>query len=200
MSDTNKTNKVKKTNRKSQKGTWGKIGAPPKAVHWPSTPFTIGLLETRNTLQCSLSLRNKVAELLVKGVTLVGKVATGPNGAPVADGMVVELESKKQPGGAVGRPKAVFVLAENFDSSKMVLKGTKTEDTTPVAPKTRKPRKVKTEAVAASPVPESAPVSAEPAPAPAPVETVVVAVSAPAEAAPLTPAPVAPVSAEPVAA
>jgi hypothetical protein len=90
---------VKKNNRKSLKGSWGKIGAPPKPVNWPSDAFTMATLFSRNTKQCELSLRTKVAD-------------------GVAGGSILPLMTKKQPGGAVGRPKSVFVLKKHFVSSK----------------------------------------------------------------------------------
>jgi hypothetical protein len=105
---------------KSQKGEWGHIGAPPKKTNWPKRPFTMATLFSRNEHQCELSLRNKVD-------------------AGVKDGTILELQSKKQAHGAVGRPKSVFVLKENYDKSTMTLATAKVKKTkvapvsTPVA-------------------------------------------------------------------
>ena len=163
---------AKKT-RKSQKGKWGHIGAPPKYVRWPVGSFTMEKLFKLNSKgknkQCELSLRNKVDDGL-------------------EDGTILELKAKKQPHGAVGRPKSVFVLKTKYVASKMEL-----ADKTAKAPKARK---VKTTPVAA-PVPAAAPAAAEPvtaqpapaASAPAPAPAVETAPPAPVETSPATSAP-----------
>src|SRR3954466_838284 len=86
------------TGRRSQKGTWGKVGAPPKSTSYPRGSFTMATLFGRNKNQCELSIRNKVDAML-------------------AAGELVQLKSRRQAHGAVGRPKAVFVLKANFDTS-----------------------------------------------------------------------------------
>ena len=167
----NKSNKRSNKSRKSLKGKWNHIGAPPKNTRWPGRPFTMEQLFERNSkgpnAQCELSLRNKVDAL-------------------VATGELIELKSKKQPHGAVGRPKAVFVLKSKFDASKMekadkkaktakkstvaVVAPTPATAPAPAAPVTATPV-----ASSASPTPEtiaapapavSAPVASEAAPAP----------------------------------
>jgi len=89
--------------RRSLKGKWGNVGAPPKTVNWPRTSFTMKALFSRNSkggnAQCELSLRNKVD-------------------AEVAAGNVLALLPKKQPGGKVGRPKSMFVLKKFYRPSK----------------------------------------------------------------------------------
>ena len=174
--------KKNKSTRKSLKGAWGHIGAPPKKTRWPKRPFTMATLFARNSHQCELSLRNKVE-------------------AGVSDGSILELKSKTQPHGNVGRPKSVFVLKANYDSKTMTLADGKA--------KTPKARKTKV-TVAAAPAPvavapaASAPVapapvatSATPAPAPA-VETPAPApVAAPASTEPVSTAPAAPATPEP---
>jgi len=149
-----------KSSRRSKKGKWGHIGAPPKTTRWPKRPFTMATLFARNSHQCELSLRNKVE--------------AGVNG-----GSILELKSKKQPHGNVGRPKSVFVLKANYDKATMTL-----ADKTIKAPRTS--RKAKTTpaasvaavpaapAVAPAAVPvTAAPVGASDTPAPAPaVESV----------------------------
>ena len=164
--------KAKKNAKRSQKGKWGHIGAPPKAVRWPNRPFTMETLFARNSngknKQCELSLRNKVD-------------------AGVADGTILELKAKKQPHGAVGRPKSVFVLKVNYVASKMEL-----ADKTAKGKKTPRKATVATVAVA-SPAPATSPAAAEPvtaqpapapASAPAPVETTPPVTTAPAETLP----------------
>ncbi len=162
-----KTNKSNTKNRKSLKGKWGHVGAPPKKTSWPSAPFTMEGLFKRNKNQCELSLRNKVDDRL-------------------ADESLIQLKSRKQKGGAVGRPKSVFILADKFNAKKHVKFG----QTVPV--KARKTRvaatAIATPAVApvvtapevptATPVAATAPATVEP-----PVETVVVTpeVTAPVE-------------------
>jgi hypothetical protein len=109
MNKTNKTkNKSVKTTtasvkstkgRRSMKGKWGKVGAPPKSTFFPRGTFTMESLFNQNKNQCELSLRTKVDD-------------------KIADGSLIALKPKKQAGGKVGRPKSVFVLKENFDSTK----------------------------------------------------------------------------------
>ena len=91
---------VKSTkHRKSLKGKWGRVGAPPKATKFPRGAFTMETLFNRNKNQCELSLRNKVD-------------------AALAAKELIQLKARKQAGGAVGRPKAVFVLKDNFNAKK----------------------------------------------------------------------------------
>ena len=96
-------NKAVKRGRRSLKGKWGNVGAPPKTVNWPRTSFTMAALFSRNSkggnAQCELSLRNKVD-------------------AGVANGTILALLPKKQPGGKVGRPKSMFVLKQFYVPSK----------------------------------------------------------------------------------
>ena len=174
MNKKNKSTKRNARTRKSLKGKWNHIGAPPKSTKWPARPFTMEKLFAVNSkgpnAQCQLSLRNKVDER-------------------VAAGELIELKSKKQAHGGVGRPKAVFVLATNFDAAKMEKADKKAK-----TPKAKKP----TVAVV-TPTPATAPAPVVAAPvassaAPAPVETVAApapAVTAPvvSESAPAAPAP-----------
>ena len=177
--------KKTKSSRRSQKGKWGHIGAPPKNTRWPKRPFTMAALFARNSHQCELSLRNKVE-------------------AGVSDGSILELKSKKQPHGNVGRPKSVFVLKANYDKATMTL-----ADKTTKAPRTPRKAKVTAATVAVAPAtpavaPAASPVtaapvatSATPAPAPA-VETPAPApVAAPASTEPVSTAPAAPATPEP---
>ncbi len=139
----NKSNKNSKQ-RRSLKGKWGKVGAPPKATKFPRGAFTMESLFNMNKNQCELSLRTKVD----------GKLA---------DGSLIALKTRKQKGGKVGRPKAVFVLKENFDKDK--------HERADVKAKTAKTRNVVTVTATvpptAPPVPEATPVAAT---APATIE------------------------------
>jgi hypothetical protein len=164
-----------KSGRKSKKGTWGHVGAPPKETKWPNNPFTMKQLFAKNKgKQCELSLRNKVND-------------------GVADGTLVELLPKKQPNKSVGRPKSVFVLKEFFNAS----------EHTKADKKTVRVKKVRVSTVTVSPsAPAVAPiVSPEPPVAtPVPATSVPATLAAPAETpAPVVEsAPVAPVASEPV--
>ena len=169
MNKKNKSTKRNARTRKSLKGKWNHIGAPPKSTKWPARPFTMEKLFAVNSkgpnAQCQLSLRNKVDER-------------------VAAGELIELKSKKQPHGAVGRPKAVFVLKEHFDASKME-KADKKAKTPKAAKKSIVAVTAPTPAIAPAP---AAPVTATPvasSAAPAP-ETTQVSVPAPAVSAPVT--------------
>lgn len=177
----NKTN----TGRKSQKGKWGNVGAPPKTTKWPTAPFSTATLFARNSkganAQCELSLRTKLD-------------------ARIADGSVIALVTKKQKGGGVGRPKSMFILAAKFNAKKHTKAGA---TPTPKVRKTRTTVAVSTVATpATAPVvivtsaPQTVAATIEPPTAPetsAPVETVAT-VEAPA---PQPEAPAA-VSTEPV--
>ena len=136
---TNKTTTNKQ--RRSLKGKWGKVGAPPKATKFPRGAFTMESLFNMNKNQCELSLRNKVD-------------------AHLADGSLIALKARKQAGGKVGRPKAVFVLKDNFDASKHDKADAKAK--TPRTPKTRTVVTVSPTPVAptAPPVPQGTPVAA----------------------------------------
>lgn len=163
----NKSNKRSNKSRKSLKGKWNHIGAPPKSTKWPTRPFTMEQLFERNSKgangQCELSLRNKVD-------------------ARIAAGELIELKSKKQPHGAVGRPKAVFVLATKFDASKMEKADKKAK--TPKATK-KSTVAVVTPAPATAPAP-AAPVTATPvASSAAPAPETTPAAPAPAVSAPV---------------
>jgi hypothetical protein len=168
--------------RRSQKGKWGHIGAPPKTTRWPSRPFTMATLFSRNSHQCELSLRNKVE-------------------AGVKAGEILALQPKKQAGGAVGRPKSVFVLKANYDKNTMTLADGKAK--TPKARKTKvtvaaAPAPVAVAPAAPAPVaPAPVATSATPAPAPAVESPAPAPVAAPASTAPVSTAPAAPATPEP---
>lgn len=174
MSKTN-TRSNKRNARKSLKGKWGHIGAPPKPMKFPGRPFVMASLFAINKTLCELTVRKNVDKALETG-------------------LIVELTPLPQKGGAVGRPKSRFVLKSKFNAAKMTLRPAKTV-TTPVAtvspaPVTPEP----TPAPVVETVTEATPV-ATPAPeTPAPViETPAApAIEIPATPAIETPAPEAP--------
>lgn len=130
----------KNANRHSLRGKKGPVGAPAKPVKFSKAPFTTAQLFAANSKgkykQCQLSLRNKVDVMVIAGT-------------------LIALKTRKQKGGAVGRPKDVYVLAEHFDASKHERLDV------PV----KKARKVRTvTAVVATVSPTTAPVVNEPAP------------------------------------
>jgi len=101
--------------RNSQRGQRGHtVGAPPKPINWPSTPFTIKLLKRDNRKVCELTLRNRIE-------------------SQVETGEILELVSIKRPGGKVGAPRKQYVLKGNFDAATMALKGSDTATTVAVA-------------------------------------------------------------------
>ena len=154
-----KSCKGNKRTRKSLKGQWGKVGAPPKKTNWPSRPFTMATLFARNPGQCELSLRNKVDALVLVGTLLA-------------------LAPIKQPHGNVGRPKSRFVLKDNFDPATMVLAPKKTKATVTVP--------VPVSSAPVNPVSAPAPVTAPASPSPVPLRMPPV-ISAPVASAPVTP-------------
>lgn len=100
-----KTSKTKNKSAKhrSLKGKRGnQVGAPPKAFRLNSTPFTMASAFNTNKNQCHLSVRKKIDALL-------------------AAGSIIQLASRKQAKGGVGRPMAVFIKAENYDATKHTL-------------------------------------------------------------------------------
>lgn len=169
MSKTN-TRSNKRNARKSQKGKWGHIGAPPKPMRFPGRPFIMAALFALNKSLCELTVRKNVDKGLESG-------------------LLVELMPLPQKGGAVGRPKSRFVLKSKFNAAKMTLRPAKTV-TTPVAtvasaPVTPTPEP--TPAPVVETVTEATPV-ATPAPeTPAPAPVIETPVSAPVVETPAAP-------------
>lgn len=120
----------KKPERTSQKGTWGKVGAPPKTIKHPRGAFTINQLKELNKGQiCELTLRNTVTNG-VRGYKLV-------NGKKVSVPVTYVRLPKNFEKDTVGRPnfrfmtKAAFEAAQNKKATKSA---PKTESVTlPVA-------------------------------------------------------------------
>lgn len=95
--------------RKSQKGEWGKVGAPPKVIKYPRGSFTINDLVTLNPSVCELTLRNTVTNN-VRGF----KVVNGKNVlVPVTFVKLPKNVSKE----TVGRPNFRFMSKAAFDAN-----------------------------------------------------------------------------------
>lgn len=153
-----KTNK--KSVRKSQKGKWGSVGAPPKKTNWPNRPFTYKQLFANNTGQCELSLRNKVSKS-TKDVVCGLKGGQSEAGQCDFIPALLQLQSVKQPGQKAGRPSERFVVKEHYDGSKMTL-FTSAPAATVTAPKakTKKSKKTIPIAVTETMAPVEIPVTA----------------------------------------
>jgi PHD/YefM family antitoxin component YafN of YafNO toxin-antitoxin module len=128
-----------KTGRPSLKGQKGSVGAPAKEIKIPSGPFTMAKLFKLHAAgkyqQCHLTLRNKVE-------------------ASVDSGELIALTPRKQKGGAVGRPAAVYIKADEFDKTKHVkaVRKAKTPKKTQAVAVTEPIVVVETVAPAAAPV------------------------------------------------
>jgi len=146
VASTTKTNK--KNSAKSLKGKRdGQIGAPPKDVKFPKTPFTVARAVEMNTDVCELTVRNRITD---------GVEANG----------ILRLTPVKQSTG-VGRPKARFILKENYDvtNKSHVLFGSEPEaaKTKKTATTTKKTRKTKTAPVTIPVTPVPVPPATSPA-------------------------------------
>lgn len=136
---------------RSMKGKMnGQAGAPEKAVRYPRGNFTVNSAIKLNAGHvCGLTVRNRITDDLK------------------AKKLVRAPEDRKQPGGAVGRPQRVYILAELLKA-----KATKTapKTSTPTAAVTpRKPRTVKANTVILAPVVAITPTVSVPVEVPAPV-------------------------------
>lgn len=148
---------------KSQKGKYGKVGAPPKSVKYPRNRFTVERAVEFNPNVCALTVRNRIKD-------------------DVKAGMLVELDPVRQPKGGVGRPK--------FTYCQKALAGNYAKPATVKPAKTVKAKKVKTPKTPAStPVVSVTTPDVTPAPAPmTPEVTPTPAVVAEAPAAEVVPA------------
>jgi hypothetical protein len=79
---------MKNTTSTSQKGKWGKVGAPPKQITFPEGRFTLKQVFAANKSVCELTVRKRVEAL-------------------VDAGKVVKLASTEKQDG-VGRPNFVY--------------------------------------------------------------------------------------------
>ncbi len=119
---------VEKPSRKSQKGKWGKVGAPPKLIKYPRGAFTITQLVALNPEVCELTLRNTVTNN-VRGFKIV-KTANGPVKVEVPVTLVkLPKNADKE---TVGRPNFRFMSKAAFDANQKNLKAKPVK--TPVAP------------------------------------------------------------------
>jgi hypothetical protein len=185
MSKTNKRSNRNAKARKSLKGKWGHIGAPPKAMKFPGRPFVMAALFAINKTLCELTVRKNVDKALENGT-------------------LVELMPLPQKGGAVGRPKSRFVLKSKFVASKMTIRPAKTVTSTiatvspaPVAEVTPAPAPVVETVTEAAPVATPAPEAPIPAPEVTTLPATEVATISEIPAAPAVEAPVAPLSETP---
>lgn len=65
---------------KSQKGKWGHVGAPPKAIKLPKSAFTVKRMVTMNPNVCELTVRKYIAKCLKVGVLKKGTSIPQPKG------------------------------------------------------------------------------------------------------------------------
>jgi hypothetical protein len=128
--------KVTRRSRKSLKGKWGKVGAPPKNIKFPARPFTMKQLFAKNAGACELTIRGRVA-------------------ARLADRTVTQLDPRKQPKHGVGRPSDLFVETIHLNGRTPLAKSTVEIVSTPSLAPESVPVTV-TETVTAAPAPEPA--------------------------------------------
>lgn len=110
--------------RKSQKGKWGKVGAPPKPIKYPRGAYTISQLVALNPQVCELTLRNTVTNA-VRGYKMVKGVKVE---VPVT---IVKLP-KNFTKETVGRPNYRFMSKAAYDSTQANLRARKTAPVVPV--------------------------------------------------------------------
>jgi hypothetical protein len=110
--------------RKSQKGKWGKVGAPPKPIKYPRGAYTIAQLVALNPQVCELTLRNTVTNA-VRGYKMVKDVQVP---VPVT---IVKLP-KNFTKETVGRPNFRFMSKAAYDSTQANLRARKTLPVVPV--------------------------------------------------------------------
>jgi len=156
--------------KKSQKGTYGKVGAPPKDVKIPAGSFTMKrAIKLNKGRVCELTVRKRV-NAAINGFYFTG---TGKNKKKVSVPVTHKLgEPIPQPKGGVGRPEFRIVSVDN------------TKVTKPVVRKVKKPAVAKSTPV----VTVTAPVAvATPAPVVSTPQVTTPAVETPASV--VTPAP-----------
>ena len=91
--------------KKSQKGKWGHVGAPPKTVKLPRGNFTMHKVYELNPTVCKLTCRKDVLSR-VEGFRFTG---TGKDKRKVKVPVTLELTGLvPQPDGKVGRPSFKF--------------------------------------------------------------------------------------------
>ena len=160
--------------KKSQKGTYGKVGAPPKDVRIPAGSFTMERAVKLNVGRaCELTVRKRV-NAAINGFYFTG---TGKDKKKVTVPVTHKLgEPIPQPKGGVGRP-----------SYRIVPLDTKVAKT--VAPKAKKPTVVKSTPVVNVEVPATVAITPEPVATPQVTTPQDVTVAVETPAAVVTPAP-----------
>jgi hypothetical protein len=122
---------VTTTTHKSQKGKWGKVGAPPKPIKYPRGAFTITQLVALNPGVCELTLRNRVIDAS-RGFKIIKKTVAGKKvetRIPVEQTLVrLDKNAEKE---SVGRPNFRYMSKAAFDANKKNLKKTPKNVTTP---------------------------------------------------------------------
>ena len=109
--------------RKSLKGKWGKVGAPPKPIKYPRGAFTITQLVALNPQVCELTLRNTVTNN-VRGYKMV-------DGKKIEIPVTLVKLPKNAEKTTVGRPNFRFMSKAAFEANQKNLK--KTTVTAPTA-------------------------------------------------------------------
>lgn len=106
---------------KSQKGKWGKVGAPPKPIKYPRGSFTINQLVALNTGVCELTLRNRVIDAS-RGYKVVTKTVEGKKvktNVPVPQTLIRLPKNLEKE--TVGRPNFRYMSKAAYDASKKSL-------------------------------------------------------------------------------
>lgn len=101
--------------RESQKGKWGKVGAPPKPIKYPRGAYTIKQLVELNPHVCELTLRNTVTNA-VRGYKMV-------NGQKVEVPVTIVKLPKNFEKDTVGRPNFRFMSKAQFEANQKIKKG-----------------------------------------------------------------------------
>jgi enoyl-[acyl-carrier-protein] reductase (NADH) len=109
--------KPAKPARKSRKGYWGKVGAPPKDIKFPRGSYTVKELKAANPEICDLTLRNYVTAHTC-GYRDVKKLVEGKK---VTVRLPVEVTIVKLAKNAVkdtvGRPNYRYMSKAAFEAS-----------------------------------------------------------------------------------
>jgi hypothetical protein len=115
-----------KPERKSMKGKWGKVGAPPKPIKYPRGSFTIAALHALNPEVCELTLRNRVIDS-TRGYKVVTKIVDGKRvktQVPVPQTLVrLDKNSEKD---TVGRPNFRYMSKAAYEANQKNLVKTRT--------------------------------------------------------------------------
>jgi hypothetical protein len=119
--------------RKSLKGEWGKVGAPPKTVKYPRGAFTITQLTALNPTVCELTLRNRTIDSS-RGFKIVKKLVDGKKvETKVSVPQTLVRLDKNAEKETVGRPNFRYMSKAAFDANRKNLEATPKNVTTPAA-------------------------------------------------------------------